>query len=998
MLPLLAGLAAASYLVLPSGDGAPRSFVELVQCAHAELEAGTLPAAREHFESALHLRPSNANCAYALACVESRAGDLEHAAQWLEKAAEWGYDDPAVAAWDPDLEALRKSGSLWDPLVPIEQRARSRAKDTPAPRFEWGLGGMGAILSPDGTRLLLGRGGYGYLYGLPERELIAILSRAGERTVSATFSADGRSILRATDTDRFEVWDGATGVFLREFEGSAGWQGYLLPCGPSGRVVGCGRGPYGQVAVWDGTTGKLLRRLPVTFAACVALSPDGRRAWIVQDSTNGRTSAGLWDLESGAKLASHDDCGRPTFQSAFSPDGSLCFAMSEERCRVVIYDGKTGAELRTIDDAGGRIRFARFHGRSGTLLVQTEAGVLQWIDPATGKVQRSVNIGKRAWGGLASDPSGRSILLTDPHEPYDGGSRVELLDATTGESSWKRDSTHELGWSGAGTFSADGSLIAFGSYAEVEIVETRTGRTVQRVGGPACGLSVFPIQDPHACILGTRGGSLRRIDLATGKAKASAEPSAAPVRRLVSSRDGARLLLLRADGQAAILDGEHLTLACDLADVRALAAERDCRAAFSPDGLHVAPWSREQGLALYDARTGALERRVDSGIGKLEEVEWSADGRLLALADADGAVQVIDARTGARIGAAIRREKPPGDDRFPSTVVRFAPDANSLAISARDPIARICERGSGTVLREISHKDDDMFGDVAVGDLAFSPDGALLVSTSVSYGSVYGWDVQSGKRLWHFDWSAGNPSPVHVRFDPPGARACTFGMGSWTPRIFDPKTGNLLVELKDRGLLQLDFSADGERMVAATGDSLQILRAADGALLFERVEIEGGGALLRSASMHVDGTASALRRVQALVAGSSCPLESLAPVLLDPKRVRAAAAGITVAPAIVPALPRVQDARADPADRHTRAHAECTESLLGFEVEIDGSLLDEVRVQAATRLAPDGKSAELDLEPGPGMAGTDSVVRISAVARSGIASRPAFVTQRAASK
>lgn len=998
MLPLLACLAVAAHLFPSFGSRAPRSFVQLVESAHAELEAGSLPAAREQFESALHLRPRNANCAYALACVDSRAGDLAQAAQWFASAAEWGYDDPAVAAWDPDLEALRKSERWSELIAPIEEHARARTKDIPALRYDWGLNGMLTSLSPDRTRLLLGRGGYGYLYGLPEREFIAVLSRAGERTLSASFSADGRYILRATDTDRFELWDGATGVFVREFEGTAGWQGYLVPCGPSGRVVGCGMGPYGQVGVWDGATGRLLRRLPVTFAAGVALSPDGTRALIVQDSTNGRTSAGLWDLESGAKLASHDDCGRPTFQCAFSPDGSLCFAMSEQRCRVVIYDGKTGAELRTIGDAGGRIRFARFHGRSRTLLVQTEAGSIQWIDPATGSVQRSVDIGKRAWGGMASDPTGNSILLTDPHEPYDGGSRFELLDAKTGESLWKRDSAHNLGWSGAGTFSADGSLLVFGSYSEVEIVETRTGQTVQRVGGPARSLSVLPIRDPRTCLLGTEDGALRRIDLTTGKAKASAEPRGAPARRLVSSRDGARVLLLRPDGQAAILDGEHLTPACELADSRALAAERDCSATFSPDGLHVALWSREQGVALWDARTGALERRVDSGLGKLEDLDWSGDSRLLALAAADGAVQVIDARSGARVGDPIRRDKPAGDDRFFSSVVRFAPDSQSLAISICDPIARICDLAGGKPRQEFSHKEDDWMGGVAVGDMAFSPDGTLLATTTVSFGSVYGWEAKTGRRLWRIDWGSGNPSPLYVHFDPAGARACTFGMGSWTPRIFDAKTGNLLVELKDRGLSQLDFSADGERMVASTGDSLQVLRASDGALLVERVEIEGGGALLRSASMHVDGTATALRRVQVLVAGSSCPLDSLAAVLLDPKRVRAAAAGIAVAPAIVPALPKVEEARVDPADRHTRARAQCAEGLLGFEVEFDGNLLDEARVQAATQITPDGKSAELDLEPGSGNAGTDPIVRISAVAKSGIASRPAFAVRRPAAK
>jgi hypothetical protein len=411
----------------------------------------------------------------------------------------------------------------------------------------------------------------------------------------------------------------------------------------------------------------------------------------------------------------------------------------------------------------------------------------------------------------------------------------------------------------------------------------------------------------------------------------------------------------------------------------------------------VAFWAEGQQLLVSNTKSGARELPLRPGTKSLAVLDWSKDGRWIAAVDPEGTVLVLDASTGAPVGEPIRSGVHPTEGTRPWTVARFSPDARQLAVGFEGPAAHVYERESGKRLFELSHKEDDWDGELRTGEVVYSPDGSVIVTTTMSFGSVCGWDAKTGQRLWRFECGGGNPSPLHVSFDPAGARLCTYGMGWWTPRVVDAKTGATLVDLKDAGLNQLEFSGDGSRLVASTGDSLKVLRASDGALLFERVEVVDGGAFLHSASMHVDGSAVSLRRIQVLFGGESFPLDALATVLLDPKRVRAAAAGVSVAPARIPEPPELeaeaivgQAGPSEPRKRLVRARATCAGGLLGFEVELDGQPLDPSRVREATKLEDDGRRAHLELALEGLLAAEGGRVRVSAVARSGIASRPAF--------
>jgi hypothetical protein len=58
--------------------------------------------------------PSRAQTAFEVACSWAKAGDVDHAATWLEKAADAGFRAPTVVDGEPDLARVRA-----DPRWPL---------------------------------------------------------------------------------------------------------------------------------------------------------------------------------------------------------------------------------------------------------------------------------------------------------------------------------------------------------------------------------------------------------------------------------------------------------------------------------------------------------------------------------------------------------------------------------------------------------------------------------------------------------------------------------------------------------------------------------------------------------------------------------------------------------------------------------------------------------------------------------------------------------------
>jgi WD40 repeat protein len=192
----------------------------------------------------------------------------------------------------------------------------------------------------------------------------------------------------------------------------------------------------------------------------------------------------------------------------------------------------------------------------------------------------------------------------------------------------------------------------------------------------------------------------------------------------------------------------------------------------------------------------------------------SRDGRRLATACADGKVRVFDATTGADTGLV-------NDYGDALTAVVFSPDGGRIAYAggtwtwagSQDTSIRIWDLASGETKRLAGHSQ-------AVYGLAWSPDGALLVSCGWD-GQVKAWDPDSGRELRPFVACPGPPI-CRADFSPDGQLLGIVGADIPYPRaratLFDVQTRRVVRELAGHSKVVqgIRFSPDGQ-YVATSG-------------------------------------------------------------------------------------------------------------------------------------------------------------------------------------
>ena len=182
----------------------------------------------------------------------------------------------------------------------------------------------------------------------------------------------------------------------------------------------------------------------------------------------------------------------------------------------------------------------------------------------------------------------------------------------------------------------------------------------------------------------------------------------------------------------------------------------------------------------------------------------SPDGARIVSCAMDGQVKVWDVRTRALIAGPIQS---PGEV---NTCI-FAPDGQRVA-SAAGPIVAVWDLGRDQrQLLQLKH-------DSTVNSVAFSPDGALLVS-ALSDGSVWFWDpsegTQKGPLLRH------GSAVLKAVFNPDG-RSILTGTNDGIVQLWDVETrmprGQPMRHTD--AVTVAHFSADGQRVVTGSTDGI----------------------------------------------------------------------------------------------------------------------------------------------------------------------------------
>jgi WD40 repeat protein len=275
--------------------------------------------------------------------------------------------------------------------------------------------------------------------------------------------------------------------------------------------------------------------------------------------------------------------------------------------------------------------------------------------------------------------------------------------------------------------------------------------------------------------------------------------------------------------------------------------------AFSPDGTLLA--AAGYGLTLWDVTSGTLrvQPAFDNNslahcLGEETGQSWlpcpptydvlgaaiSPDGMTLAAADSAGRVGLWAIPSGERVatlsgynfGGAERGGG--SSDTISISTFAFSPDGTTLAAGTGGYMTS----GGWTELWNIDQQviEDYLGGDGSMQDLAYSPDGALLVTAS----------ALSGVRLWNtatktvrYVLMEYGDAVVGVAFSPDGTRVAA-GLVYGEIHMWDTATGELVTVLESDAEYtgRITFSPDGSLLASGSSDGLiQLWDVQEGSLL-----------------------------------------------------------------------------------------------------------------------------------------------------------------------
>ena len=455
------------------------------------------------------------------------------------------------------------------------------------------------------------------------------------------------------------------------------------------------------------TRGNLLASLLKSPAALGVLPGSGDPMFSVETSPDGRTVAAgsttgellLFDARTRRRIATLRPTPAPSWPGttnlAFSPDGGrLAAAVSTERGGVVAVLDVESRRFLT------RARLPRDHYVSG----------LGYSD------------GGRALDTIAFSFEGSPALFT-------------RLDARTGDRLLGPLPVNRGGESPLMSTS-DGRLVVVAGRGETTLRDATSLRVLRRfpVGGDRAsfdGTNAYALSsDDRTLAIGAEDGSLRLLDLRTGKVRKSSGRHSAAVNRARFTPDGRTLVTTGDDTDVIVWDVRQAvvreTLSGHNGAVLSPAITRDGRTLYTA--------SQDATVLIWDlSGDRRLGRPFRTATEKLDRtyLALSSDGRLLAMGQSDGAMSITDAQT----------LKP--RDRFP--VVRngqvlgsFLPGSHTLAVGGPEGFLALVDAGNGRVLRRLrGHRGQ-------VWTPSISADGRLL-ATGSDDNIVRLWSLPAGR-------------------------------------------------------------------------------------------------------------------------------------------------------------------------------------------------------------------------------------------------------------
>jgi YVTN family beta-propeller protein len=168
----------------------------------------------------------------------------------------------------------------------------------------------------------------------------------------------------------------------------------------------------GKGVVLDATDGHLLASMPVGGEPeGVTLSPDGRFVYMTSEEDH---KVSVIDTATSRVIATIEVGERPRF-TEFSDDGRTAYVSAENDGTITVIDAVAHQRLRTLKLEGSLARPVGMmvsHDGRQLYAVTGRGQKLLAIDPQTGKVLKSLDVGPRPWG-VALSPDGQTLYTAN---------------------------------------------------------------------------------------------------------------------------------------------------------------------------------------------------------------------------------------------------------------------------------------------------------------------------------------------------------------------------------------------------------------------------------------------------------------------------------------------------------------------------------------------------------------------------------------------------------
>jgi WD40 repeat protein len=496
----------------------------------------------------------------------------------------------------------------------------------------------------------------------------------------------------------------------------------------------------------------------------------------------------LWNISDGRELrrfVGHSDGVRAL---SFSPDGDRLLSGGWDYT-ARLWDIVSGDEIQRFDGHASHVTAVAFlPGEDRVITASGDSTVVVW-DLADGDALGTFK--HPAWvNDMAVARDGRLFLAA-------AGDGALLRDVESGEVT-RVLGPHD-GRVEAVALSDDGQRALTGDAGGiVRLWDLGSGREIERLPGHEARVNWVGFSPGDSLIVSAGPGQTIRVwDAIEG--------------RELDPPTGYRVTFSRASGALFVASQDGLALwdAASGATIYRFPAAVDPvgPVSLAPDGQSLAVSGGDGSVRIWEFRQGSETRRL-SGVPGWLPISFSPDGRYLVTADQAGTVTFWDPATWQEAGR-FSAENAIND-------ATFSPDGRLLLTVEADYVVRIREVPSGDLIQSLAGHEDDVLS------ARFSPDGTRILTTS-SDGAAGIWSTQTGRPrmgfLQHVDEATGAYGVQDGVFTPDGLGALTIGVDG-IARLWDPDTGQELLtfEKHERPAAAVAISPDGREVMTGGAD------------------------------------------------------------------------------------------------------------------------------------------------------------------------------------